>query len=410
MAIPLARNSIKRQKEVELHSALREIRTALDKSLDLASLIDTRHHLVAGPAPELYDLVADPRESRNVLADERRLYAELARELEAHDRRLVTPAEVDEETRRSMAALGYIGSAAPSEGPLPDPKSQLGVLKDLQAGFALHARKDYEGAIAALRRVLDKSPMMSDAWEFVGASLSKLERKEEAIDAYKKAFETSGGAGHVAASIASLYLELGRLDEAESHVELVMKSQPALAQGLRARIALKRKDYVEAERAARASLDASGDRIGPQVVLGEVLQSSGRLEEALEVCREAARLYAERKVPDPDLIFGLGLLEGKILADLGDAAGAEAAFRREIALFPDDPSAYSHLALLYALIGRGSEVGPTLRAMVEANGGPAGVAEAIRALRALGNDAEASRLLRTALQKYPQDRELAALR
>ena len=377
---------------------------------DLASLIDGKAQLIAGPSPELYDLVTDPDEKKNVLVEQRRLYAELERELTSYDRSLVPPSAVDDETRQAMAALGYLGAVAATAGALPDPKSRLGVLADLQAGFHHHARKDYPEAIAALRKVLANSPQMTDAWEFLGDSLAKLGQRYEAVAAYREALKTSGGAGYIAAQLAALYYDLGELDEAEAHVKLVVGWNPARAHGLMARILLARKKFAEAEREARAALGAANEPIGPQIVLAEVFEQTARMEEALAACREARRLYAARKSPDPDLIAGLGLLEGKILADLGNVAAAEAAFKGEIELFPENPPAWSHLALLYALADRGREVGPTLRGMVAANGGAAGVAEAIRTLRALGNDTEASRLLRDARQRYPSDRELLALR
>jgi choline-sulfatase len=377
---------------------------------DLASLIDARHHLIDGPAPELYDVVADPRETRNILREERRVYAELSRALGAYSRELVAPAAVDEETRRAMAALGYVGAVGETTGPLPDPKSRLGVLVDLQEGYRLHAQKDYPGAIAALRKVLADSPQMADAWEFLADSLAKAGDREGAIAAYQEALRSSGGAGHVAASLASLLLELGRLEDAEAHARLVEPSQPSLANGLYARIAVERRNFATAERAARAALESSGDRIGPRIVLAEVLQRTGRTEEALQITREAETLYRERRTPDPDLIAGLALLQGKLYADLGDPQAAEAAFRREIELFPDKPAAWSHLALLYALTGRPREVGPTLAAMLDANPGPAGLAEGVRALRLLGNDREAASLLASGLRRFPGDRELAALR
>jgi len=377
---------------------------------DLASLIDGKAHLISGPAPELYDLVKDPRETRNVLSEERRLYAELDRELATYDRSLVEPSEVDDETRQAMAALGYLGSVSTTEGPLPDPKSHLGVLADLQLGFQLHGKKDYPGAVAALRRVLANSPRMTDAWEFLGDSLAKMGQGHEAVAAYREALKTSGGAGYIAAQLASLYYDLGNLDEAEAHAKLVFGSNAALAHSLMARIHLSRKQYAEAEKEVREALGSATERIGPQIVLAEIYKSTNRLDDALTACAEARRLYSERKSPDPDLIAGLGLLEGKVRADLGDVAGAEAAFKSEIALFPENPAAWSHLALLYALAGRGSEVGPTLRGMVEANHGPTGYAEAVRALRALGNEAEAAQLLRNARQRFPDSEELAELR
>src|SRR4030095_16219688 len=77
---------------------------------ELFSLIDETHHYIDGPDPELYDRERDPKETTNVLRDERRVYASLRQELTGYERALTPPSAVDEETRQAMTALGYIGS------------------------------------------------------------------------------------------------------------------------------------------------------------------------------------------------------------------------------------------------------------------------------------------------------------
>lgn len=377
---------------------------------DLASLIDGRTHLISGPAPELYDLVADPRERTNVVSAQRRLFAEFRRELEGYRRELVPPSAVDEETRRAMASLGYLGSAAETSGPLPDPKLHLHAIADLQEGTRLFSRGDLQGAVAALQKVTAASPQMADGWEYLANALAKLGRGREAEAAYREAMRASRGSGTVAASYAALLLEAGRIDEAESHARLAIATYPSMAHRLLARIALAKKDFVAAEAEARQALASPGDPIGARIVLADVLRRQARLEEGLATLRDARLDYERRQAPDPELIAGLSLLEGQILADLGDAAGAEAAFKREIALFPREPSPRSHLALLYALMGREQEAQRTLLEMIEANGGPAGWAEAVRALRVLGHSGEAAKLLARARQTFPQSEALAALR
>ncbi|MGH7265486.1 MAG: sulfatase-like hydrolase/transferase, partial [Candidatus Rokuibacteriota bacterium] len=69
---------------------------------DLASIIAGRHHLIHGPEPELYDLVDDPGETRNLLGERRRDFARLRKTLESYDRSLAPPAAADEETRRKL--------------------------------------------------------------------------------------------------------------------------------------------------------------------------------------------------------------------------------------------------------------------------------------------------------------------
>jgi tetratricopeptide (TPR) repeat protein len=156
-------------------------------------------------------------------------------------------------------------------------------------------------------------------------------------------------------------------------------------------------------------MEDEGERIGPLITMAEVLHARQDYAGALESTRQAAAAYAKREAKDPELIRGLALIRGRILADTGDAAGAEAAFREEIRLFPESLRAYSSLALLYALTGRTAEVGPTLRTMVETTPGPAAYAEAVKTLRALGDPRSAAGLLRQARAQYPQSRELREL-
>ncbi|HEX5758708.1 MAG TPA: tetratricopeptide repeat protein, partial [Thermoanaerobaculia bacterium] len=378
---------------------------------ELASVVQGDRHLIEGPDPELYDLRRDPAERRNLRASERRAFAALRRALDEHDRRLRPPAAVDEESRRAMIALGYVGGggAEPADGPLPDPKTRVGSLGDLQAGFRHAARHEHAAAAAAFRRVLAENPRMPDAWEFLGHSLAKLERPEEALAAYREALRASEGSPHVAMSAASLYLELGRLEDAEQHARLALVAHPSFAHGLLAQIALARGDLPAAERAAQASAEKGSARVRPLLTLAAVRHGQERYEEALRLIDQAVLVYRERKTPDKELLQGLHLLRGRALADLGDVAAAETAFRREIELFPADPRAYSNLALLYALAGRPRAVGPTLRRMVEDHPSAAAYAEAVKTLRVLELRAEAEQVLRKGRRLYPGNPLLTSL-
>jgi choline-sulfatase len=380
---------------------------------DLASLVGRHYHYIEGPDPEIYDLDQDPRETRNLLRDQRRVYAGMRRELAGYDRRLAPPAAVDAETRSAMAALGYVGHAsaaggAGGPGPLPDPKSHLDVLKDLRQGFAAMAHRDYRLAAATFERTLGGNPQMADAWEFLGRAREQLGDSRAALAAYGKALRLDPGSAPVAMAAASLYFDLGQLDQAEAHARLAAAGNPSFAHGLLAQIAMRRGKLEDAEREARAALD-KGRRIQPMITLAEVLHARHRHEEALDQVRQAERAYAERSARDPELIQGLELIRGKILADLGDAAGAEAAFQQEIQRFPADLRTYPNLAILYALTGRPAAARDTLQRMVTAHPSAAAYAEAVKALRVMSDPTDAAAVLRFALRKYPGDPSLATL-
>jgi len=250
---------------------------------------------------------------------------------------------------------------------------------------------------------------MVDAWEFLGHSLKNLGRTDEALAAYREGLKISKGSPSIAVAAASLYFDLGRLEEAASHARLAAPTHPSFAHGLLAQIALRKDDLETAEAEARLAMDEKSLRLGPMITLAEVLHARHRYVEALELTARAADVYAQREAKDKDLVQGLSLIRGKILADLGDTAGAEAAFLQEIRLFPADVRAYPNLAILYALTGRTAQVGPTLRKMVEASPTPGAYAEAVKTLRAVKDPGSAAALLRYALGKYPASLELREL-
>jgi arylsulfatase A-like enzyme/Flp pilus assembly protein TadD len=376
---------------------------------ELFSLIDAQDHYIDSPDPELYDRTKDPKETNNVLRDERRVYADMKKELAGFDRNLAAPSAVDEETRQSMAALGYISGGAPTQGPLPSPRSKIGSLKDLRTGFQLTAQKNYPAAAVAFRRVIADNPKMVDAWEFLGRALQRMGKTEEALAAFRQGLKISNGSPEIAVAAASLFFDLGRLDDAEVHAKMAMAAHPSFAHGLLANIAVQRKQLDVAEREAREAMTDQSLRVGPMITLAEVLHAKHDDAGAVDMVRKAQETYDQREAKDPDLIRGLHLIHGKILADQGDAAGAEAEFKKEIELFPDNVRGYSSLAILYALVGRVPEVAPLLQKMTEVNSTPQAYAEAVKTLRILNDPRTASNLLRYAMNRFPGSPELTGL-
>jgi len=377
---------------------------------DLSSLVRGRFHYIHGPDPELYDLQTDAAELHDVRDTERRSFADLRERIRGYQRQLVAPAAVDAETERQLAALGYAGGAVRLAAGTPgaDPKTRIGTLADLNLAMGFFFHQQFAQAVPAFRRVLAANPDTVDAWDNLGQSLESLGRFDEALAAYQQAMKVSGGVSHVAISTGALLLRMGRLDEAQRHAELARPISTASADSLLAEIALARHQPAAAEQAARAAVAAEGEDMAPRLTLARVLVAEGRLPEALaetdQVLAELGKRAAGQSFPK------LWWVRGDILARLERNAEAEQAFQREIADFPYDTRTYSSLAVLYAAEGKPEAALAVLQRLLErSDGSPAAYAEAVRALRILGDAPAASALLRQALGRHPDSSELRGL-
>lgn len=376
---------------------------------DLHSIVSASNHYIHAPKPELYDLAADPAETRNVLQENRRVYNALRAAVTPYIKSAEAPKAIDSEQARQLAALGYIGStvSTSSTEALPDPKDHIATAHRIREGFAAFQQKRYADAVAIFNELLRENPRMLDIIGMQSRALSKLGRYDEAIAIAKEGLKLSPTATNLALTVANVSLETDRPDDAAQHARLLLHDVPNEAHRILSEAALMKKDYATATTEANLALGGRRDRPYALMLLGRVAQGEGRLDDALKLFDEAQRVLAERKKP---VIGKLNFFRGDTLARMGRADEAEAAFLAEIAAFPSDPQPYRNLILLYATEGKNDAATKLIFDLEKAAPTPPGYAAISETLRVIGDTNGARFWAARGLSKYPGDRQLQKLR
>jgi arylsulfatase A-like enzyme/Flp pilus assembly protein TadD len=306
---------------------------------DLASMIDGRFHYIEGPDPELYDVVADPKELKNLFGNERRALGTLRQALARYDRKLPPPGAVDPETASKLASLGYaVGSAGVTEGVLPDPKSQMPAVQLMETSFAQIDQGQYDKAVEGFRKLVAMNPKMMDIWSYLGLTLQRLGRHEEAVQAYDKAMQLAGGGSSTqfALPLASSFSALGRYDEARKYAEVARKADPRGTYHVLMQIAVAQQDLD----GASAILDEAGAKGLADETLHRghamVLIKHGRPGDALQELES----YAQSTDPATRNAIGLAL------SITGRPEEARRMLESVLAAHPDNTRAYELLGVV----------------------------------------------------------------
>jgi choline-sulfatase len=275
-----------------------------------APLIGVRrddYKYILAPTPELYDLVEDPRELKNLHDDMPDLVKELRTQLVSwlgDDPYLAGKGgidlenmEVDEEAMRKLAALGYIKTSSDDDNEVTqrlDPKDQ--VLQWEMVQQAIHKKAEGEPltAITMLERVLAESPgdvysrsILANAYEQVGDT-------ERAMTNLQMAIEFEPNNEGLWLSVAGIHLMERRFKEAETALDKALEIEPESAQAylLRGQIAINRGQEEEAMRLYKQAADMDPGTVGPGAynAMGIVHLVFGRFEEARQAFNDAIRL------------------------------------------------------------------------------------------------------------------------
>ena len=156
--------------------------------------IDGSRKAVLAGRLSVYDLAGDPAEAHD-LGSGANLPAAFRQRLEEYPVPSPdvarAPDTLDEDARRRLASLGYVGAGA---APIvrrnaPRPADMTALFPDLDAASLFFARGQYEAALPLLDRIVVRDPFNLDARLRLATSLSMLGRDAGAVAQFGKAAE-----------------------------------------------------------------------------------------------------------------------------------------------------------------------------------------------------------------------------
>ena len=350
----------------------------------LRSMRDGRYKFIEAPRPELYDLLADPGETANLVTQRPAIAAGLSRELArlgeetGRGAPAPEPANLDRETMERLAALGYVGTPGTSPPPAgtdsgrPDPKDKLQVFTAVQQAGALIADDEHARAAGLLEGALRDEPDMPQALLMLGSCYTELGRRREAREQFDRVLRHDPQSVQGLIGMANVLLEDGRTDDVVALCTRTLSIDPRNTQAhtLLGDVYIDRHEPSRAlphlEEAVAIQPKLTQNRLNLAACLVEV----GQLPRARTMLQEILAgqpkfpgahfnlgvLYEQLRQPDEARAAYLAEIAnhpngfkarfnlGKLLAAGGDWTGSAAQMREVVKVAPKRPEGYLFLA------------------------------------------------------------------
>jgi arylsulfatase A-like enzyme/tetratricopeptide (TPR) repeat protein len=187
--------------------------------------------LIDTPNPRLFDVDADPKEEKNLVAERAADVARLrAVNAEVQGRRISgTGADASPEVVAQLQALGYMGGSAEPQDPntpLLDAKDQKAIIEGLEQARVMAARGRPALAEKKYTEVLATHPQIAEARLGLSRALSQQRKFPEAEKVLRVALEREPTSTITKGALASNLAQQGRMDEALALSETVLQQVP----------------------------------------------------------------------------------------------------------------------------------------------------------------------------------------
>ena len=264
---------------------------------ELRSIRSGRWKYIAAPRPELYDVDADPGETRDVIEANRATASDLEGRLAGGGQSPIVPESgqlvtgpIDPDARRRLQALGYAsGRNAPSSGPRRDPKDG----RALAAEIALVLSGELRGAALerALESIVSKDPSNPQANLRLGFVRLESRRCADAEVLFARALEGGIPGADAHLGLATCQGRRGAVAEALGSLEAARQREPQNAVVI-ANIGIAQRElrrYDDAVASLRAALTIDADlhqaRFNLALALAQAGDHAAARREAEELLR-----------------------------------------------------------------------------------------------------------------------------
>ncbi len=339
---------------------------------EMRALYSGGRKYVFGPRPELYDLDADPRELRDLVAIEpetaERMQRQLSRFLSDHAADdLDAAVDMDEETRRKLMALGYLtgsGSGEKIEEVLRPggiaPQDRVGDVNDLSMAKQMLFSRQSLPARELISGLLEKDPGNTYYLELQATADVQLGRLDSALETLREIRRNDRAGtvtGRLLLQLGTLYFYRGEHDKAAAMLRENQEIEPsAESHYLLANVYSARGQRPEERAALSAALEVDPAYVPARVDLA-IRQAQGGE-------RQAAEASFRRAMQDQPYFPKTFYNYGAFLGEAGELGAAVEQMERAVDLAPRYWQAYVALVQLHLALGQPEAAGHYYRTLV----------------------------------------------